>query len=65
MYNFELFQKEFLTPLKRNLHFFIPPQADLQKGLTPLTFQPPPTARLNELQDGKLTLYFYTRDEDD
>ena len=71
IYNFELFQKQlfylsvsgptFLTPLKRNVQFwiiskgifqppqkectifFIPPQAGLQKMLTPLTCWSPPT----------------------
>ena len=42
MYNFELFQREFFNPLKRNVQFFHPPKAGLQKVLTLLTCRPPP-----------------------
>ena len=50
MYNFELFQRGFLTPLKRNVHFFIPTQAGLQKFVTPLTCRPPPYCWLKNNQ---------------
>ena len=35
MYNFELFQVEFFNPLRRNVQFFHPPQAGLQKNFDP------------------------------
>ena len=42
MFNFELFQREFFNPLKKNVQFSINPQAGLQEILTPLTCWPPP-----------------------
>ena len=36
------FKGNFSTPLKKNVQFFHPPQAGIQKILTPLTCRPPP-----------------------